>query len=79
MLYEGEAPQGLKNVLNHCVALEYLLLIGPEGGFSPEEVKLCQDINAHIVTMGPRILRTETASLAALTAVMYQCGDLGGG
>lgn len=78
MLYEGQTQQGLKDVLQHCRASSYLLLIGPEGGFSRQEVSLCQEFHTSIVTMGPRILRTETAALAALTVVMYQCGDLGG-
>ncbi len=78
MLYEGQAQQGLKDALAHCPASSYLLLIGPEGGFSQKEVNLCRDFHTSIVTMGPRILRAETAAVAALTIVMYQCGDLGG-
>ena len=78
MLYEGQAAQGLKQALTSRGSQTYLLFVGPEGGFSPEEVRLCQEHGVQIVTMGPRILRTETAALAALTAVMYECGDLGG-
>jgi len=57
---------------------DYLLIIGPEGGLSSREVQLAQERGAAIVTMGPRILRTETAALAAIAAVMYEHGDLGG-
>jgi 16S rRNA (uracil1498-N3)-methyltransferase len=78
MLYEGQASQGLKQTLVETGRNTYLLLIGPEGGFSSDEVEFCQEHRVKIVTMGPRIMRTETAALAALTAVMYQCGDLGG-
>lgn len=78
MLYEGQAAQGIKQALTECSSQAYVLFIGPEGGFSAAEVDLCQKHSIRIVTMGPRIMRTETATLAALTAVMYECGDLGG-
>lgn len=51
------------------------LFVGPEGGFAPEEAALAQSLGAHILTLGPRILRTETAPLAALSAVFYDKGD----
>lgn len=78
MLYEGQASRGLKQALMQSTKQSYVLFIGPEGGFSSTEVALCQERGTSIVTMGPRIMRTETAALAALTAVMYECGDLGG-
>lgn len=78
MLYEGQAAQGLKQTLAEHKAKKYILLIGPEGGFSDKEVALCQKHGAHIVTLGPRILRTETAALAGVAMVMYEYGDLGG-
>lgn len=53
------------------------LLVGPEGGFTDEELALARARGATLVTLGPRVLRTETAGLAAL-AVMQACaGDLG--
>lgn len=78
MLYEGQACRGLKQTLAENGRQTYLLFIGPEGGFSFDEVNLCQANGAKIATMGPRIMRTETAALAALSAVMFECGDLGG-
>lgn len=78
MLYEGQAALGIKEALTLNKRQAYLLFIGPEGGFSTAEVELCQKHGLQIVTMGPRILRTETAALAALTAVLYECGDLEG-
>ena len=78
MLYEGQASQGLKQALNRTGQPVYGLFVGPEGGFSPAEVNLCEANGVSIVTMGPRIMRTETAAVAALTVVMYECGDLGG-
>ncbi|MDR3565206.1 MAG: 16S rRNA (uracil(1498)-N(3))-methyltransferase [Negativicutes bacterium] len=78
MLYEGKTGAGLKQTLAGCHSQSILLLIGSEGGFSPAEVALCQDKGVQVATMGPRILRTETAAVAALAVVMYEKGDLGG-
>lgn len=78
MLYEGQASQGLKQALAEKPATSYLLLVGPEGGFSDKEVAICNEYGASIVTMGPRILRTETASLAGVAMIMYEYGDMGG-
>ena len=53
------------------------ILIGPEGGISPDEAWwLREKADARLVTLGPRVLRTETAALAALTAVMALRGEL---
>ena len=62
---------------NNRREVEYLILIGPEGGFAPDEVQLCKDAGFKSISMGKRILRAETASIAALTIVMYEKGDLG--
>lgn len=78
MCYEGQADCSLKTLLTTTMASKFLIIIGPEGGFSPAEVQLCKEKDVKVVTMGPRILRTETASLAAVSLVMYQNGDLGG-
>lgn len=52
------------------------VLIGPEGGFAPEEVAQAEAAGAVRVTLGPRILRTETAPLAVLSAILYATGNL---
>jgi 16S rRNA (uracil1498-N3)-methyltransferase len=52
------------------------LLIGPEGGFSPTEIMLARSLGASDVMFGPRVLRTETAGLAALAALNAIHGDL---
>lgn len=54
------------------------ILIGPEGGIAPEEAARAQEAGAQPVTLGPRILRTETAAIAALAMVMLRLGDAGG-
>lgn len=78
--WEEEKAQTMKEVLKaqrgKCSQLA--LLIGPEGGLDPEEVALAKAQQAWAVTLGPRILRTETAGLAALTMILYELGDLGG-
>ncbi len=57
---------------------EVRLFIGPEGGFSPREVGIAQRNGALAVTLGPRILRAETASLAAATLTLDALGALAG-
>ena len=53
------------------------LAIGPEGGYDKDEVKLAQDQGFEVVSLGPRILRTESAAIAALTILQYEWGDVG--
>lgn len=50
--------------------------IGPEGGFTSEEVSTSKNTGAHIVNLGKRILRTETATISALSIVQFLAGDL---
>jgi len=52
------------------------ILTGPEGGFEPYEAELATKVGFRICAMGPRILRCETAPLAALTALMYATGNM---
>lgn len=75
---EGGEP--LKQVLAEAGAAgvkSVAVLIGPEGGLSPDEVALARQKGARAVTLGPRILRTETAGLAAAAAILFALGDLG--
>ena len=51
------------------------LFVGPEGGFDPEEAALAQSLGADLLTLGSRILRAETAPLAALAAILYEKGE----
>ena len=55
-----------------------LILTGPEGGFTPDEAAGIRAApNSHAISLGPRILRAETAALAAVTAWMSVAGDWG--
>ena len=51
------------------------VIIGPEGGFSNEEVKAAGDSGFEMITLGKRILRTETAGMTALSIIMYSIED----
>ena len=52
------------------------IVVGPEGGFAPEEIAALQAVGVDIATLGPRILRCETAPLAALSAIMLLTGNM---
>lgn len=54
------------------------LLIGPEGGLSDDEINQARQAGFESLRLGPRVLRTETAPLAALTLLQYLWGDLAG-
>ena len=57
--------------------METSLLIGPEGGFSDEEVHTAVKQGFQSIKFGPRILRTETAAVSALAVLQAMWGDLG--
>ena len=56
-------------------SITVVLFIGPEGGLTAEEVTLAQRHGVRSVSLGPRILRAETAALAAVANVMYELED----
>jgi 16S rRNA (uracil1498-N3)-methyltransferase len=58
-------------------AAGHLLAVGPEGGFTAGEVSAAAAAGARVISLGPRILRAETAALAAVTLVQHLLGDLG--
>ncbi|CAH8227067.1 16S rRNA (uracil(1498)-N(3))-methyltransferase [Vibrio aestuarianus] len=53
------------------------LLIGPEGGLSAQEIRMTEEYQFEETLLGPRVLRTETAALTAITALQVRFGDLG--
>lgn len=79
--YESKKGDGIKKLINDVANTQIkniAIIIGPEGGFEEEEISKLEEVGAYIVTLGPRILRTETAGFVALTLLMYELGDLGG-
>jgi 16S rRNA (uracil1498-N3)-methyltransferase len=53
------------------------LLVGPEGGLAPEELERLEASGSTGLRLGPRVLRSETAGLAAIAALQARCGDMG--
>ncbi len=74
LLYEGGGKALREFLPKNPQSLAFF--VGPEGGFDPDEVAALQSLGAGIVSLGSRILRTETAPLAALAAIMYATGNL---
>ena len=67
----------LKDAFAECPgAKDIAVVIGPEGGMTPEEVDAMVSLGAKAVTLGPRILRTETAAVVSAALVMQLWGDL---
>ena len=74
--YEHET-RGLRETLEgQGVSDTVSLVVGPEGGFAPEEVQAAQNAGLSSVSLGTRILRCETAPVAALAAVLYAGGNM---
>lgn len=76
LLYEAERENSLRAALTGGMLESVSVMVGPEGGFAPEEVRAAQDAGLRSISLGPRILRCETAPLAALSAIMYESGNL---
>jgi 16S rRNA (uracil1498-N3)-methyltransferase len=75
--WEEEANRGLQGWLQAHPKQNLLLLTGPEGGLAVREANLLKDAGWSAVSLGPRILRAETAAIAMLTSVMFAWGAMG--
>jgi 16S rRNA (uracil1498-N3)-methyltransferase len=64
----GDRPS-LANTIAPLPTQDVILLIGPEGGFTPEEIGLAMKAGFQAVSLGRRILRTETAGIAAISTI----------
>ena len=70
--YEADGAHSLKTVLTHMGGVSSVaVIVGAEGGFSPVEAAAAAARGFHLVNLGPRILRCETAPLYALSALSY--------
>ncbi|MHB1314979.1 MAG: 16S rRNA (uracil(1498)-N(3))-methyltransferase [Christensenellales bacterium] len=74
--YEGETERGLSAALKE-IPLNIGIVIGPEGGLSYGEVEAMEKAGGVTVCLGKRILRTETAGMAVLSALMFAAGEMG--
>jgi 16S rRNA (uracil1498-N3)-methyltransferase len=77
MMWEGARQHGLREVMPGEKPKRIVIATGPEGGFSIEEVEAARASGFHVVGLGPRILRTETAALVTISILGYALGDLG--
>lgn len=75
--WEEEQSTGMGDFLQGSPS-PVAIVIGPEGGISQKEIEVIRRFGGKTVTMGPRIMRTETAAIAAMTMVAYAWGDLSG-
>ena len=73
--YEGEKERSLKDVMADRPGRRIALFIGPEGGFEPDEVASLAQKGAKTVSLGPRILRTETAGMAMVAEILFELGE----
>lgn len=83
--YENAENYGIKTLIKELREDDKLdsvkkigILIGPEGGFEPSEIEELKHKGAYIITLGNRILRTETAGFTTTSLIQYEFGDLGG-
>jgi 16S rRNA (uracil1498-N3)-methyltransferase len=76
LCYEADRGGGLVSALSRPRPAGVRLLIGPEGGFTPEEAALAREAGFRSVSLGPRRLRVETAALVVLAILQYAWGDL---
>ena len=79
--YENATGFGIKSMvktLDLSNVKNIGIMVGPEGGFEEEEIEILKSKGANIVTLGPRILRTETAGFTCIAILQYELGDVGG-
>lgn len=77
--WEGERSLRLRDALAGCnlsQGARIEVFIGPEGGFADEEIDLARRYGIRPVTLGPRILRAETAGIIAAVLILYEAGDI---
>ena len=70
--FEGEGTQSLKSILGGFSGSKICIVVGCEGGFSPEEAAAAKAAGFKMANLGPRILRCETAPSYVLSAISYQ-------
>lgn len=77
--WEEEQVLGIKAILRQDpVPKQIGIVIGPEGGLTQDEIELCRAVGGRACTLGPRILRTETAGTVVAGLILYELGEMGG-
>jgi 16S rRNA (uracil1498-N3)-methyltransferase len=78
VIFWENATVGLDDGLHSVEPDSVFIMLGPEGGFTVDEVERARLADFQVVSLGPRILKAETATIVAATLVQYLWGDLGG-
>lgn len=80
--YENEDTHFLKSEIKNIIDMKNIkdiaVVIGPEGGIEQSEIDILKQAGARIISLGKRILRTETAPIIISGIIMYELGDIGG-
>ena len=77
--YENMEEVGINSYINEIkVSKNIAVIIGSEGGFEEKEIENLKNKNAKIVSLGRRILRTETCALSVVSILQFIAGDMGG-
>ena len=74
VFYES-GGENIKQILNNSVK-SIAILIGPEGGFSADEIEMAKSAGVNVASLGKRILRCETAPIAALSIICHEIGEM---
>ncbi|MCM8899835.1 16S rRNA (uracil(1498)-N(3))-methyltransferase [Caldicoprobacter algeriensis] len=76
--WENERKAGLKNLFESSSSWGdgIAIMVGPEGGWEEQEVEAAREMGWNTVSLGPRILRTETVGVAILSAIMFYTGEM---
>lgn len=72
-----DAINKISSSLHRFIELPVYLIVGPEGGFTKEEIALSKGEGLLVTSLGERILRAETAAISAVTLVQFLLGDMG--
>ena len=76
MLWEEERSGSFSDALQGAAGQQLTLIVGPEGGFSPTEAGAAADAGTAVVSLGPRVMRAETAGITAVALALYELGEM---
>ena len=76
VLYENQEHKSIYDYNINNIQGRIAVIVGPEGGFEESEISFLNQIQAEVITLGPRIMRTETAALNFISVLLYCSGDM---